>query len=123
MNKPKFRVIIAGGRYFNNYKMLCDYCDKMLSEKAKTHEIIIISGHCHGADVLGEEYARSRRYGCSIYPAKWSELGLGAGILRNRQMAENADALIAFHNGVSRGTKNMIETARELGLLVRVKKY
>ena len=123
MDKPLFRVIIAGGRYFNQTALLYQYCDKVLSEKRKTHRIEIVSGHCHGADVLGEEYARSRRFGCAIFPAQWSERGNIAGIERNRQMAEYADALIAFWNGTSRGTKNMIETARELGLLVRVKMY
>ncbi len=38
-------------------------------------------------------------------------------------MAENADALIAFWDGKSRGTKNMIELAKEHKLKVRVIKY
>ena len=38
-------------------------------------------------------------------------------------MAENADALIAFWDGESRGTKNMIEEATALNLAVRVKLY
>ena len=123
MDKPIFRVIIAGGRYFNDYGMLYHYCDKILSEKKKTHEIIIVSGHAPGADLIGEQYARDRKYGCSIYPAMWSKYGKAAGPMRNRQMAEQSQALIAFWNGTSKGTKNMIETARELGLLVRVKRY
>jgi len=38
-------------------------------------------------------------------------------------MAERADALIAFWDGESRGTSNMIEEAKSKGLAVRVKLY
>ena len=123
MSKPLFRVIIAGGRYFNNYSMLCRYCDKMLSAKATTHQIQIVSGCCEGADLLGIRYARERGYSCLRMPADWMNEGKAAGPKRNRKMAECSNALIAFWNGESKGTKNMIETAKELGLLVRVKMY
>ena len=121
--KEYFRVIIAGGRHFNDYNTLAAYCDKILSNKAKTHDIEIVSGHCYGTDLLGERYAAERRYSLSIYEAQWSQYGAAAGPKRNKQMAENADALIAFWNGESRGTKNMIETAEKMGLMIRVKKY
>lgn len=121
--KEPFRVIIAGSRHFNDYKMLSAYCDKMLSSKANTHEITIISGHCYGADLLGERYARERKYSCEIYPAEWSLFGLSAGMRRNKQMAEVADALIAFWDGNSSGTKGMITIAGEKGLDIRIKRY
>jgi hypothetical protein len=38
-------------------------------------------------------------------------------------MADNADALIAFWDGESKGTKNMIDNARRKGLAVRVIQY
>ena len=40
--------------------------------------------------------------------------------MRNRQMAENADALIAYWDGESRGTKNMIEEAKKRGLKIPI---
>jgi len=123
MEKPLFRVIIAGGRYFNSYAMLCNYCDKILSNKAITHNIEIVSGCCEGADLLGIRYAQERGYSCLRMPADWMNEGKAAGPKRNRRMAEVSNALIAFWNGESRGTKNMIDTAKELGLLVRVKRY
>lgn len=121
--KEPFRVIIAGSRHFNDYKMLSAYCDKVLANKAQTHEITIISGHCYGADLLGERYAREKRYSCEIYEAEWARYGRGAGQRRNKQMAEVADALIAFWNGESRGTKGMIEIAKGKGLMIRIKHY
>ena len=41
----------------------------------------------------------------------------------NQQMANYADALIAFWDGKSRGTKNMIEWAKTANLKIRVFKY
>lgn len=117
-----FRVIIAGTRYFNDYALLCEYADKVLARKRAEGEIVIVSGHCRGADLLGERYARERGYQVETYEADWNG-GRGAGPRRNRLMAERADALIAMWDGKSRGTLNMINEAREHGLAVRVKKY
>ena len=45
------------------------------------------------------------------------------GYIRNEEMAKNADALVAFWDGESHGTKHMIELANRYGLKVRVKRY
>ena len=58
-----------------------------------------------------------------IYPAQWKKFGKRAGYRRNEQMAEVADALIAFWDGSSRGTKHMIDIMNEKNLLVRVVEY
>lgn len=118
-----FRVIIAGTRTFNDYELLKTYCDKKLSRMRIDHEIVIVSGHAKGADMLGERYAQDRGYATQLYPAYWDEYGKSAGIRRNVKMAENADALIAFWDGKSTGTKHMIAEARKRGLMVAVKFY
>lgn len=123
MERPLFRVIIAGGRDFDQYEVLINYCDILLSSKRVTHEIEIVSGCCRGADALGIRYARERGYKCVYMPAHWDIKGKAAGVERNKEMAFISNALIAFWNGKSRGTKNMIETAAELGLTIRVKRY
>lgn len=120
----QYRVIIAGGRHFNNYPMLSNYADKLLERRrAAGDDIVIISGHCYGTDLLGERYARERGYRLEIFEAKWSVYGPAAGPKRNAEMAEHADALIAMWDGQSRDTKSMIEIARAKGLAVRVKQY
>jgi hypothetical protein len=55
-----------------------------------------------------------------IFPAQWSIYGKGAGYIRNREMAQYADALIAFWDGKSKGTKNMIDEAKKQGLIIKV---
>lgn len=119
-----FRVIIAGTRYFDDYDLLKKYCDYMLSNKIKSgEEIRILSGGASGADALGEKYARERGFIIVPYPAQWDKYGRQAGPMRNREMAANADALIAFWDDKSRGTKNMIDEAQKRGLKVAIKHY
>ena len=59
----------------------------------------------------------------STSPADWDLDGKSAGFKRNVKMAEYADALVAFWDGESKGTKHMIETAKEKGLDIRIKHY
>jgi hypothetical protein len=121
--KENFKVIIAGSRGFSNYKLLKDTCDKYLREKKKTHNVVVISGHARGADSLGEKYASDEDLDLEIYPADWKKYGKSAGFMRNEQMADIADAVIAFWNGESHGTKHMIDIAEEKGLNVKVVNY
>ena len=121
--KPPFRIIIAGSREFNNIELLREKCDKLVSEKQKTHDIQIISGTARGADSLGEQYATERGFKCIRMPADWDKYGKSAGYRRNEQMAESADALIAFWDGKSRGTMHMINIAHEKGLPTRIVRY
>ena len=115
-----FRVIIAGSRDFDDYALLQDHADYMLSRQ---EDIEIVSGGASGADALGERYAKDRGYKLKIFPAEWSKYGRRAGPIRNREMAEYADALLAYWDGKSRGTKNMIEEARARGLKVSIKLF
>lgn len=116
-----FRLIIAGGRDFNDYETLKNYVDFKLSRTED--EIQIISGGARGADTLGERYAVERGFFLRRFPADWERYGKSAGVRRNREMARNADALIAYWNGYSRGTKNMIEEARAAGIIVCIRNY
>lgn len=116
-----FRVIIAGGRDFSDYNLLSTTMDHFLSRV--NDEIIVVCGKARGADTLGELYAKERGYLVQYFPADWERYGKSAGYIRNTEMAKNADTLVAFWDGSSRGTKNMIETAQRYGLSIRIKRY
>lgn len=116
-----FRVIIAGGREFDDYPLLEKTMDNLLSNIKV--DIVIVCGMARGADSLGEKYAKSKGYQIDYYPANWDLYGKRAGYIRNEQMAKNADALVAFWDGQSRGTKHMIDLACKYNLKVRVKRY
>ncbi len=114
-----FKVIIAGSRTFNNYDLLKEQMDFLLSNKTN---IEIVSGTAAGADLLGEQYAEEKGYKLIKFPADWS-LGKKAGPIRNQQMAEYAEACVVFWDGKSRGTQSMINCAKALNLNLRVIKY
>ena len=116
------KVIIAGGRNFADYQLLCIKCNNILKNK-NPNEIEIVSGNAKGADMFGEKYAKEKGLSQKIFKADWDKNGKSAGFRRNEQMAEYADALIAFWDGSSKGTAHMIKLAKEKGLLVRVIKY
>lgn len=118
----KYKVIIAGCRDFDDYELLKEKCDDFLQDEKK-EDVIIISGHASGADALGERYAQERGFQLETYPADWKAHGRAAGSIRNARMASAANALIAFWDGKSRGTKNMIETATKHNLKVAVVRY
>ncbi len=120
--KPKYRVIIAGGREFNDMVLLRQKCDAILKEKMLTHDVIIICGLARGADTLGEQYGKERGFGVEYFPANWT-LGKVAGHIRNAQMLDVADAVIVFWDGQSRGSKNMADITKEKGTPLRVIRY
>lgn len=117
-----FRVIVAGGRDFSDYQLMKNTLDHLLSNK-QHDEILVVCGGARGADLLGEKYALEKGYAIQHFLPDWEAFGKVAGFKRNVQMAENADALVAFWDGESHGTKHMIETAINHGLQVRVKRY
>ena len=122
-DKPIYKTIIAGGRDFMDYNLLKEKTNKILQEKKVTHKIVIISGCARGADTLGLRYASENAFDVEEYPAEWDKYGKKAGYVRNVKMAENADALIAFWDGKSKGTKHMIDIAAERNLPIRVIRY
>ena len=69
----------------------------------------VLCGECRGADLLGKRFAEENGIPVESFPAEWKRYGRAAGAKRNKQMAENADTLIAFWDGESKGTKNMID--------------
>lgn len=118
-----FKVIIAGCRDFSDYDLLREKCLYYLQNIRQTHNVVIVSGHASGADALGERFATEQNFQTIVMLADWDKYGRSAGPKRNTQMAEVADALIAFWDGQSRGTKNMIEIAKQKGLNVKVVNY
>jgi hypothetical protein len=122
-NKKIFKVVVAGGRDFTNYNLLKEKVDNILSQKKLTHKILILSGKSIGADCLGEIYALENNLEILSYPADWDKFGKKAGVKRNAEMINDADALIAFWNGSSQGTKYMIDIATKKGKMIRVINY
>lgn len=111
------RVIVCGGRDFNELGYLVNCLDRI---HASTPITAIISGGARGADTLGEFWAKTRSIPVVQFPAQWHEHGKAAGFRRNEQMARQgkADLVVAFPGGV--GTRHMRETAARFNIKVHV---
>ena len=103
-------LIIAGSRSFNDYGLLCRVVDEYISTTPNLM-VCIISGCAKGADQLGIRYAKDRGYNYSEHPADWDKYGKSAGHRRNTEMASISSNLIAFWDGNSKGTYDMINKA------------
>lgn len=117
-----YKVIIAGSRDFDKYEYLRYCCDKIL-KGIQPSQIEIVSGTARGADKLGEKYAKEKGFKLKRMPAEWKKFGKSAGFKRNAEMAIYGTHLIAFWDGKSRGTKNMINIARKNQVVVKVVEY
>ena len=118
------KVIIAGTRDFNDYAFLKKNVDYFLQGiNPNNEEIEIVSDNTICADKLGERYAKEHNLPVKLFPANWDKYGKRAGYLRNQEMANYADMLIAFWDEKSKGTKHMIDIAKKQDLTVIVVGY
>lgn len=126
----ELRVIIAGSRDFNDYDLLKKSAIDIFNKKTMLPDLSrIVSGGARGADTLGERFANEMGLEIARFIPDWDGLGKRAGYVRNAEMAkfavqdDNDGMLIAFWDGVSRGTKHMIDLANKYGLEVHVVNY
>lgn len=68
-----YKVIVAGGRDFDNYEFLKEKLDETFESLGDldAHPIEIISGMADGADTLGIKYAKEHKLTMVLYPANW----------------------------------------------------
>ena len=124
------RVIIAGTREFDDVYLLFAIMDdyrKIAKELGKDDDYEVVCGGARGADAAGALWAYNRGLPVKHFPADWDADPRGAGYKRNEQMARYASErngmLVAFWDEKSKGTKHMIDLAKQYGLEVRIIKY
>lgn len=117
-----FRLVVAGSRSFSDYDRLAADLDRLLALRLPAVEIVC--GGCPaGADALAVRYARERGLALRVFPAAWRSFGRAAGPLRNEQMAQYGDALVAYWDGRSAGTASMVRCASARGLRVVLRRF
>lgn len=107
------KVIIFGGRDFNDYDYLKKSMDELCEHGLRVDTVI--SGKARGADTLGERWARENNIPIISKAADWDTFGKRAGWIRNNEMADIADAGVGFNGG--RGTQMMFDILAQRGLL------
>lgn len=116
------RIIVCGSRTFMDYTLLQETLDR-LTRKLDKAKLVILSGHTRGADTLAEHWCFVRHVSLEVYHPDHNTHGKAAPHVRNREMVEAADALVAFWDGESPGTASIVALARKKKLKVRVVRF
>jgi hypothetical protein len=106
-------AIVFFGQVMNAVDKMCDY---------DTPELIITGG-AEGADAAAEEYAKTLSIPLLVFYPDYKNFGRRAPLVRNKEIVEKADAVIAFHDGSSKGTLHALGLAKKAGkktMVVRV---
>lgn len=109
------KLAIIGGRDFTDYNRLMAAIESYFSDSGGVSRISeIISGGAAGADSLGARYARESGLKLTEFLPDWNRFGKRAGFIRNQDIIENCDVVLAFWSGVSKGTGNSLSIAKRL---------
>jgi len=118
-----YKLIVAGGRNFSDRVVMHMAIYRIINTSLAGKDVTFVTGMARGADMLGRAIALDNGFPVVEMPADWDKHGRSAGYVRNAEMADVADGLLAFWDGSSRGTKGMIDVARKKGLEVWVEHY
>lgn len=119
------RVCVAGSRSYNNYIQFCYWVDSYIDHLSSTipdfrlGDLCFISGAAsRGPDDMIIQYRKENNYPCFEYEADWDEYGKAAGFIRNAEMRDVCTHLLAFWDGVSAGTEEMIRESMAMDIEV-----
>lgn len=102
------RIAVVGSR---------DYFSKYLVERfvyLLPREWTVVSGGSRGVDSWAEQTAQHHFRYVDVYYANWKKFGKSAGFIRNNEIVNNCDAVVAFWDGKSKGTRHTIQLAKNL---------
>lgn len=108
------KIAIVGSRDWPNAKAVIDYIN------ALPPHTVIVSGGALGVDTFAEIAAKRQGLSVEVYRADWAKYGKRAGMMRNADIVNAADRVVAFWHRQSRGTADTIDRARKAGKPVEV---
>lgn len=107
----KVRVAVIGSRSIDNID-IGDYMPYSTE--------VIVSGGALGIDFLAEKFADKHKITKEIFLPDFRQYKRGAPLRRNKLIVDNADYILAFWDGKSKGTKYTIDYAKKSGKRVSV---
>lgn len=112
------KLAIVGSRTFNDEFLMAEYLTIFTTAYGFTDEVNppdveVISGGAKGADSLGERFAKINRCPVTIFKPDWDKYGKSAGFIRNQQIVDTCDIVLAFWDGKSKGTQDTINKAKK----------
>ena len=117
------KIGIIGSRTFNDYELLKEVMNDYLNRDNELNCELVVSGGARGADYLGERWAKENDIPTLIFKPEWDKYGKSAGFRRNQDIVKNSDFVVAFWDGVSKGSKSSIDLCVKLGIPVRIINY
>lgn len=115
------RLAVVGSRGFDHYS----FAEFVLDEFRETSPtpLVIVSGGARGADLMASLYATRNELEYVVHLPMWDKHGKSAGYIRNVDIVNDCDELVAFWDGKSKGTLHSINTAKKQGKTVTVIRY
>lgn len=108
------RVIVCGGRDFDNVAYVWSCLDKFHADNGITE---LMQGGARGVDTFARDWARNKGIKRYVCHADWETHGRAAGPKRNARMLEwKPDVVVAFPGG--RGTADMVKRAKDANVWV-----
>lgn len=117
------KLIVAGGRDFVNTQVMITVLMDLVEKGKIDPNPELVCGMARGADMLAYSLWANHNMKIHKFPADWKTHPRSAGYIRNAEMGNFADVLVAFWDGKSRGTKHMIEYMQKLGKPVHIIGY
>lgn len=109
-------VTICGSRdiYSADVGFILDILNSMFHFKeARQEDLHVITGGARGVDRWAKEWLDNNGIDNEVIPAEWERYGKRAGYIRNKEMVDKSDMVIAIWDGKSRGTKHTIDICKE----------
>ena len=122
MEKPTVKIGIVGSRSITSSEYVFSVLDFYLSRLLEENEVVIVSGSAIGIDSLGAQWAELRKLKTEIYLPDYKQYGKSATFIRNQQIIDNSDYLIAITTG-SNGTADSIKRAVKKNIPIKIIKY
>lgn len=121
-NITEMKIAIVGSRDYHKYDIIKTTMDQIRENMKKQGlEIIeIVSGGASGVDTLARQYAEENKLQFKEFPADWAQYGKSAGPMRNQQIVNYSDYVVAFPSGPSHGTRDTIKRAIKVGKLALI---
>lgn len=117
------KLIVAGGRDFIDSQTMITVLIDLVDKGKIDPNPELVCGMARGADILAFRLWKQENMQIHVFPAEWDKYGKSAGLRRNKEMGEFADAAVCFWDGNSKGTKHMIDIMNKLNKPVYVVRY